>query len=128
MPAKLPISCDLRRFVQLENGRYHCALGRSKAHHRIRAHVALNPRAPEAVRPGAVYEAVYAYPNGPAVRFDVSAGIDAGYGPRKDRRLPAADMEPALRQMVWPIVQHVAALTERAQILHPIVGRVERAC
>jgi hypothetical protein len=26
--------------------------------------------------------------------------------------------------MVRPIVQHVAALTERAQILHPIVGRV----
>ena len=26
--------------------------------------------------------------------------------------------------MVWPIVQHVAALTERAQILRPIVGRV----
>jgi hypothetical protein len=36
MPAELPISCDLRRFVQSENGRYHCALGRSKAHDRIR--------------------------------------------------------------------------------------------
>src|SRR5271169_1363153 len=36
VPAELPISCDLRRFVQSENGRYYCALGRSKAHHRIR--------------------------------------------------------------------------------------------
>jgi hypothetical protein len=29
MPAELPMSCDLRRFVQSENGRYYCALGRS---------------------------------------------------------------------------------------------------
>jgi hypothetical protein len=46
-------------------------------------HVALNPRAPEAAAEAAVYEAVYAYPNGPAVRFDVSVGINAEYGPRK---------------------------------------------
>jgi hypothetical protein len=29
MPAELAISCDLRRFVQSENGRYYCAFGRS---------------------------------------------------------------------------------------------------
>jgi hypothetical protein len=37
-------------------------------------HVALNPRGPEAAAEAALYEAVYAYPNRPAVRFDVSAG------------------------------------------------------
>jgi hypothetical protein len=31
VPAELPISCDLRRFVQSENGWYYCALGRSKS-------------------------------------------------------------------------------------------------
>jgi hypothetical protein len=33
-----------------------------------------------------------------------------------DCRAPSVS-DPALRQMVRPIVQHVAALTERAQIL-----------
>jgi hypothetical protein len=47
-----------------------------------------NPRAPEAAAEAAVYEAVYGYPNRPAVHFDVSAVINAGYGPRK--RSPAA--------------------------------------
>jgi hypothetical protein len=37
---------------------------------------------------------------------------------------PPAVSDPALHQMVRPIVLHVAALTERARILHPIVGRV----
>jgi hypothetical protein len=37
---------------------------------------------------------------------------------------PPPVSDPALRQMVRPIVQHVAALTECAQIFHPIVGRV----
>ena len=32
--------------------------------------------------------------------------------------------DPALHQMVRPIVQHVAALTERAQIFQPIVGGI----
>jgi hypothetical protein len=41
----------------------------------------------------------------------------------KDRQPPPVS-EPALRQMVRPIMQHVAALTERAQILHSIVGRI----
>ena len=40
-----------------------------------------------------------------------------------DCRAPAVS-DPALCQMVRPIVQHVAALTERAQILWPIVGRI----
>ena len=31
---------------------------------------------------------------------------------------------PALRQVVRPVVQHVAALTERAEVLQPVVGRV----
>jgi integrase len=30
MPAELPISCDLRRFVQSENCRYYCAFWRRK--------------------------------------------------------------------------------------------------
>jgi hypothetical protein len=40
-----------------------------------------------------------------------------------ERRAPAVS-DPALRQMVRSIVQHVTALTERAQILSPIVGRI----
>jgi len=40
-----------------------------------------------------------------------------------DRRAPAVS-DPALRQMVRTIVQHVAALAERAEILWPIVGRI----
>jgi hypothetical protein len=72
VPANLPVGRDLTIRCKIENGRYYCALGRSKAHDRIRA-----PRGPEAAE-AAVYEAVYAYPNRPAVRFDVSAGINAG--------------------------------------------------
>ena len=37
---------------------------------------------------------------------------------------PPPVSDPALCQMVRPIVQHVTALAERAQILHPIVSRV----
>ena len=40
-----------------------------------------------------------------------------------DCRAPAVS-DPPLCQMVRPIVQHVAALTERAQILQSIVGRI----
>jgi hypothetical protein len=40
-----------------------------------------------------------------------------------DCRAPAVS-DPALCQMVRPIVQHVAALTERTQILQSIVGRI----
>jgi hypothetical protein len=65
VPAELPISCDLRRFVQSENAGIIVLLAVRRA----------RGRAAEA----AVYEAVY---------FDVSAGINAGYGPRK--RSPAA--------------------------------------
>jgi hypothetical protein len=43
---------------------------RNESGHRV----ALNPRAPEAAE-AALYEAVYGYPNRPAVRFDVSAGF-----------------------------------------------------
>ena len=32
--------------------------------------------------------------------------------------------DPALHKMTLPVVQHVAALTEGAQIIQPIVGRV----
>jgi hypothetical protein len=87
MPANLPVGRDLTIRRKIENGRYYCAFGRSKAHDRIRA-PALNPRDPEAAAEAAVCEAVYAYPNRPAVRFDVSAGINVEYGPRK--RSPAA--------------------------------------
>jgi len=31
---------------------------------------------------------------------------------------------PTLRQVVRPVMQHMAALAEGAQVLHPIVGRV----
>ena len=40
MPAELPISCDLRRFVQSENGRYYRAFCRSKARLESGHHVA----------------------------------------------------------------------------------------
>jgi hypothetical protein len=71
MPANLPVGRDLTIRCKIENGRYYCALGRSnEAGH----YVALNPRGPESRRRGAVYEAVYAYPDRPAIRFDVSAG------------------------------------------------------
>jgi hypothetical protein len=36
----------------------------------------------------------------------------------------AAEGDPALHQMVRPVVQHVAALTEGPQILQPIVGGI----
>ena len=88
VPANLPVGRDLTIRRKIENGRYYCAFGRSKAIIESGHHVALNPRAPEAAAEAAVYEAVYTYPNRPAVRFDVSAGINAGYGPRK--RSPAA--------------------------------------
>jgi hypothetical protein len=48
-----------------------------------------------------------------AVRFDVSAAIIAGVRAEEeiaDCRAPAVG-DPALRQMMRPIVQHVAALT-----------------
>jgi hypothetical protein len=32
--------------------------------------------------------------------------------------------DPALRQMLWPVMQHVAALTEGAQVGQPVVGRI----
>ena len=32
--------------------------------------------------------------------------------------------DPALRQVVRPVVQHVAALTERTEVLQQVVGRV----
>jgi hypothetical protein len=73
VPANLPVGRDLTIRRKIENGRYYCAFGRSKAHHESGHHVALNPRAPKAAAEAAVYEAVYAYPNRPAVRFDVSA-------------------------------------------------------
>jgi hypothetical protein len=68
MPANLSFGRDLTIRRKIENGRYYCAFGRSKAHHRIRHHVALNPRAPEAAAEAAAYEAVYAYPNRPGKR------------------------------------------------------------
>jgi hypothetical protein len=52
MPAELPISCDLRRFVQSENCRYYCAFWRRKPITESGHHVALNPRAPEAAAEG----------------------------------------------------------------------------
>jgi hypothetical protein len=52
------MSCDLRRFVQPENGRYHCALGRSKAHHRIRAPTSRSTRVVRKSPPSGGYEAV----------------------------------------------------------------------
>jgi hypothetical protein len=64
MPANLPVGRDLTIRRKIENGRYYCAFGRSKAHHRIRA-----PRREAVGR--------YAYPDRPAVRFDVSAAINA---------------------------------------------------
>jgi hypothetical protein len=37
MPANLPVGRDLTIRRKIENGRYYCAFGRSKAHHPIRA-------------------------------------------------------------------------------------------
>jgi hypothetical protein len=51
VPANLPVGRDLTIRCKIENRRYYCAFGRSKAHHRIRA-PALNPRAPEAAAEG----------------------------------------------------------------------------
>jgi hypothetical protein len=72
VPANLPVGRDLTIRRKIENGRYYCAFLPFETNQGTEA---------------AVYEAVYAYPNRPAP-FDVSAGINAGYGPRK--RSPAA--------------------------------------
>jgi hypothetical protein len=68
--AKVGRDLTIRR--KIENGRYYCTFLPFETNQGTEA---------------AVYEAVYAYPNRPAP-FDVSAGINAGYGPRK--RSPAA--------------------------------------
>lgn len=39
-------------------------------------------------------------------------------------RVTAAIGNPSLRQMVGPVVQHVASLAEAAQVCQPVVGRV----
>jgi len=79
VPANLPVGRDLTIRRKIENGRYYCALVIESGHH-----VALNP-GPEAAE-AAVCRLWY--PNRPA--FDVSAGLKAGYGRGKYRRLPAA--------------------------------------
>jgi hypothetical protein len=117
MPAELPISCDLRRFVQPENGRYHCAFGVRKPIIESGT-TSLNPRGLKPPpRPRCTK---------PFIRPRCQCGDQCRIGTEEKIAgcQPPPVSDPALRQMVRPIVQHVAALTERAQILHPIVGRV----
>ena len=82
VPANLPVGRDLTIRRKIENGRYYCAFGRSKPIIESGQHVALNPRAPEAAE-AACTKPFMRIPIGRAVRFDVSAGIKAGYGPSK---------------------------------------------
>jgi hypothetical protein len=45
VPANLPVGRDLTIRRKIENGRYYCALGRSKAHHRIQGTTSRSTRA-----------------------------------------------------------------------------------
>ena len=56
--------------------------------------------------------------------FDAGEGAFIGSEEQVGQGVAASIGDPALRQMMRPIVQHVAALTEGPQVGEPVVGRI----
>jgi hypothetical protein len=119
-PANLPVGRDLTIRRKIENGRYYYAFCRSNR---------TTSRSTRAVlKPPPRRRCTKPFMRIPIGRRCVSMSVGYQCRIRTEEKIagcqPPPVSDPALRQMVRPIVQHVAALTERAQILHPIVGRV----
>jgi hypothetical protein len=107
VPANLPVGRDLTIRRKIENRRYYCAFGRSKAMIESGHHVAL-------LKPSPGWRYTKPFMRIPIGRRSVSMSVRESMPDTDEEKIagcqPPPVSDPALRQMVRPIVQHVAAL------------------